>query len=170
MKIAILDDYQNVALTMADWSRVESKAEITVFTDHVGEPDAVVARLQPFDVVCVMRERTPLPRGVLERLPRLKVIASTGSGNASIDMQAAEEHHIQVTATGLEIDPTFETSQTDAQGGGSARPLRLKSSSQKNPSQYCDTALMRHTFRNECTEANFGGSLTRFCGRFLCGS
>jgi hypothetical protein len=52
MKIAILDDYQNVALTMADWSRVESEAEITVFTDHVGEPDAVVARLQPFDVVC----------------------------------------------------------------------------------------------------------------------
>jgi hypothetical protein len=50
MKIAILDDYQNVALTMADWSRVESKAEITVFNDDVGEPDAVVARLQPFDI------------------------------------------------------------------------------------------------------------------------
>ena len=80
MKVAILDDYQNVALTMADWSRVESKAEITVFTDHVGEPDAVVARLQPFDVVCVMRERTPLSRDVLERLPRLKMIASNGSG------------------------------------------------------------------------------------------
>jgi hypothetical protein len=99
MKIAILDDYQNVALTMADWSRVESGAEITVFTDHVGEPDAVVARPQPFDVVCVMRERTPLPRQVLERLPQLKMIASTGSGNASIDMQGAQERHIHVTAT-----------------------------------------------------------------------
>jgi phosphoglycerate dehydrogenase-like enzyme len=108
MKIAILDDYQNVALTMADWSRVESKAELTVFTDHVGEPDAVVARLQPFDVVCVMRERTPLPREVLERLPRLKMIASTGSGNASIDMQAAQEHHIHVTATGYRSKPTIE--------------------------------------------------------------
>ena len=108
MKIAILDDYQNVALTMADWSRVERKAEITVFTDHVAEPDAVVARLQPFDVVCVMRERTPLPRDVLERLPRLKMIASTGSRNASIDMQAAEERQIHVTATGYRSTPTVE--------------------------------------------------------------
>jgi hypothetical protein len=55
MKIAILDDHQNVALTMAGWSRIESKAELTEFTDHVAEPDPVVARLQPFDVVCVMR-------------------------------------------------------------------------------------------------------------------
>jgi phosphoglycerate dehydrogenase-like enzyme len=108
MKMAILDDYQNVALTMADWSRVESRAEITVFTDHVGEADAVVARLQPFDVVCVMRERTPLPRDVLERLPRLKMIASTGPGNASIDMQAAQERHIHVTATGYRSAPTIE--------------------------------------------------------------
>jgi phosphoglycerate dehydrogenase-like enzyme len=108
MKIAILDDYQNVALTMADWSGVESKAEITVFTDHVGQPDAVVARLQPFDVVCVMRERTPLPREVLERLPKLKLIASTGSGNASIDMAAAQERHIRVTATGYRSAPTIE--------------------------------------------------------------
>jgi phosphoglycerate dehydrogenase-like enzyme len=108
MKIAILDDYQNVALTMADWSRVESKAEITVFTDHVGEPDAVVARLQPFDVVCVMRERTPLSREVLERLPRLKMIASTGPGNASIDMQAVRERNIHVTATGYRSAPTIE--------------------------------------------------------------
>ena len=75
MKIAVLDDYPNVALTMADWSQVERRAEITVFTDHVGDPDAVVARLQPFDVVCVMRARTPLPGEVLERLPRLKIIA-----------------------------------------------------------------------------------------------
>jgi phosphoglycerate dehydrogenase-like enzyme len=108
MKMAILDDYQNVALTMADWSRVESKAEITVFTDHVGEPDAVVARLQPFDVVCVMRERTPLPREVLERLPRLKMVASTGSRNASIDVQTAQAHHIHVTATGYRSTPTIE--------------------------------------------------------------
>jgi len=79
-----------------------------VFTDHVGEPDAVVARLQPFDVVCVMRERTPLPREVLERLPRLKLIASTGPGNASIDMAAAQERHIRVTATGYRSTPTIE--------------------------------------------------------------
>jgi phosphoglycerate dehydrogenase-like enzyme len=108
MKVAILDDYQNVALTMADWSRVESKAEVTVFTDHVSDPDAVVVRLQPFDVLCVMRERTPLPRQILERLPRLKMIASTGPGNASIDQQAVRERNIHLTDTGYRSTPTIE--------------------------------------------------------------
>jgi phosphoglycerate dehydrogenase-like enzyme len=108
MKVAILDDYQNVALTMADWSRVESKAEVTVFTDHVSDPDAVVARLQPFDFLCVMRERTPLPRQILERLPRLKMIASTGPGNASIDQQAVRERNIHLTNTGYRSTPTIE--------------------------------------------------------------
>jgi phosphoglycerate dehydrogenase-like enzyme len=72
MKIAILDDYQDVALSMADWSAIERKAEITVFTDHVADQDELLARLEPFDVVCVMRERTPLTRGIIERLPRLR--------------------------------------------------------------------------------------------------
>src|SRR5262249_28673512 len=74
MKIAILDDYQNVALRMADWSALARRAEITVFNDHVSAIDDVVARLLPFDVVCVMRERTPLSRQVIERLPQLKLI------------------------------------------------------------------------------------------------
>ena len=87
MKIAILDDYQNVALDMADWSAVAHRAEITVFTDHLADPEAVIARLLPFDAICVMRERTPLLRAVLERLPQLKLIASTGSRNASIDVR-----------------------------------------------------------------------------------
>jgi len=108
MKVAILDDYQNVALEMADWSPVARRAEITVFSDHVADPDAVVERLLPFDVICVMRERTPLPRAVIGDLPRLKLIASTGSRNASIDMTAAEEHGIHVTATGYRSTPTIE--------------------------------------------------------------
>jgi phosphoglycerate dehydrogenase-like enzyme len=108
VKIAILDDYQNVALKSADWSRVASMADITVFTDHLGEPDDVVTRLHPFDVLCVMRERTPLPRAIIERLPRLKMIASTGPGNASIDEQAARERNIQVTHTGYRSTPTIE--------------------------------------------------------------
>src|SRR6516162_11119926 len=77
MKVAILDDYQNVALRMADWSSVASRAEITVFNEHVADPEAVIERLRPFDVICVMRERT------LERLPQLKLIASTARRNAS---------------------------------------------------------------------------------------
>src|SRR5437879_2984590 len=108
MKIAILDDYQNVALEMADWSVLSKRAEITVFNDHVSEPSALIERLLPFDVVCVMRERTPLPRNIIERLPNLKLIASTGTGNASIDVAAAGDQGIAVVYTGYRSDPTIE--------------------------------------------------------------
>src|SRR5260370_40989633 len=99
MQVAVLDDYQNVALRLADWSAVRRHAEITVFNDHLDNPAAVVDRLRPFDAGCVMRERTPLTREILEQLPRLKMIASTGPRNASIDTQAAAERGIPATAT-----------------------------------------------------------------------
>jgi len=108
MNVAILDDYQNVALRLADWSGVRRHAEITVFTDHVADPSAVVERLRPFDVVCVMRERTPLTREILQQLPNLKLIASTGPRNASIDSQTAADLGIAVTATGYDSTPTIE--------------------------------------------------------------
>ena len=108
MKIAVLDDYQNVALKLADWSVLTGRAEITTFSDHIADPAALIDRLLPFDVICVMRERTPLPREIIERLPRLKLIASTGPGNASIDMAAASERGISVTATGYRSTPTIE--------------------------------------------------------------
>ena len=108
LKIAVLDDYQNIALELADWSTLAGRAEITVFNDHIADPAAIIDRLLPFDVVSVMRERTPLPRDIIERLPRLKLIASTGPGNASIDMAAAAEHGVSVTATGYSSTPTIE--------------------------------------------------------------
>jgi phosphoglycerate dehydrogenase-like enzyme len=108
MRVAILDDYQNVALSMADWSDVAARADITVFTDHLADQDAVIERLAPFDVVCVMRERTPLPRTVLERLPRLKMIASTGPFNASIDVAAAKQRGVYVSTTGGYLESTVE--------------------------------------------------------------
>src|SRR5246127_5821832 len=108
MKVAILDDYQNVALRLADWSAVRRHAEIVVFNDHLVEPSAVIERLRPFDVVCVMRERTPLPREILQQLPNLKLIASTGPRNASIDTEAAADLGIAVTATGYDSTPTIE--------------------------------------------------------------
>jgi phosphoglycerate dehydrogenase-like enzyme len=108
IRIAVLDDYQGVALTSADWSRVTARADVTTFSDHVSDADELVARLTPFDVVFVMRERTPLPRAILERLPRLKMIASTGAANASIDMVAAEELGIHVTGTGGSVASTVE--------------------------------------------------------------
>src|SRR5712672_1399873 len=93
-KIAVLDDYQNVALESADWSVLRDRADIAVFQNHLADQAAVIQQLLPFDVVCVMRERTPLPRNVIERLPRLKLIASTGSRNAAIDVDAATERGI----------------------------------------------------------------------------
>src|SRR6266566_6824418 len=108
LKIAILDDYQNIAREMADWSSLEGRATVTVFNDHLADPDRVVERLLPFDVVCVIRERTPLPRAIIERLPRLKLIASTAFRNASIDIAAAAEHGVAVAHTGYDSSPTIE--------------------------------------------------------------
>jgi phosphoglycerate dehydrogenase-like enzyme len=108
LKIAVLDDYQNVALSMADWSTLDGRAAITVFNDHVADSDAVVARLQAFEIVCVMRERTPMTRAIIERLPNLRLIASTATGNASIDLAAAAEHGVQVVHTRYSSAPTVE--------------------------------------------------------------
>ena len=107
IRIAILDDYQNASLEMADWSPLAGRAAITVFNDHLSHCDQVVERLLPFDVVCVLRERTPLPRSVIERLSRLKRIASTGPRNAAIDMDAAAERGIVVTHTGYDSRSTI---------------------------------------------------------------
>jgi phosphoglycerate dehydrogenase-like enzyme len=100
MKIAVLDDYQNVALKSADWSAVQARAEVTVFHDHLHDPDALVARLKPFDAICVMRERTPLPASIIERLPNLKFIGSNAARNPSIDLKAATAQRIAVSSTG----------------------------------------------------------------------
>jgi phosphoglycerate dehydrogenase-like enzyme len=107
-KIAVLDDYQNVALESADWSVLGHRADITVFKDHLADPEAVIERLLPFDVICVMRERSPLPRAIIERLPNLKLIASTGAGNASIDVARAGDRGIAVVHTGYRSDPAIE--------------------------------------------------------------
>ncbi|MCV7321913.1 D-2-hydroxyacid dehydrogenase family protein [Mycolicibacterium confluentis] len=93
---------------MADWSPVAERAEITVFSDHVSDADELVRRLEPFDVVFVMRERTPLPAEILQRLPRLRMIASTGPFNASIDTEAAGRLGIHIGTTGGSASSTVE--------------------------------------------------------------
>jgi phosphoglycerate dehydrogenase-like enzyme len=120
-KIAVLDDYQGVALKMADWSGLANRAQVDVYSDHLADADAVVKRLHPYDIVCVMRERTPLQRAVIERLPNLKLIASTGPRNASIDLEAAAARGIKVVHTGYFGSPTVEL--TWALILGSARHL-----------------------------------------------
>ena len=108
VNIAILDDYQNVALKLADWSRLQGRSKVTVFNDHVSDPAALVERLKPFEVISVMRERTPLPRSIIEQLPNLKLIASNAPRNASIDVAAAKEHGIIVCGTGYSSTATVE--------------------------------------------------------------
>jgi phosphoglycerate dehydrogenase-like enzyme len=98
-RIAVLDDYQNVAASYADWDRLKERAEVTMFADHLADEDALVARLAPFDAVALMRERTPFPRRVLERLPNLKLITTSGMWNASVDLAACEERGIVVCGT-----------------------------------------------------------------------
>src|SRR5580692_9633124 len=94
INVAVLDDYQGVAMSIVDWSKVRDQADITVFNDHLPDQDAVAERLAPFDVVCIMRERTPMPGSLLNRLPKLRFIASTGTRNASIDLAVAAERGI----------------------------------------------------------------------------
>lgn len=108
IRIAVLDDYQNVALSMADWSVLPAGVTVTVFNDHLTDTPAIIERLQPFDVVCVMRERTPLTRAIIEHLPKLRLIASTARRNASVDVEAAEKRGIRVVHTGYSSTPTIE--------------------------------------------------------------
>ena len=105
-RCAILDDYQNVALSAADWSKVSGDLEIEVFNAHLGAADKVIAALQGFDIVCAMRERTAFPRGVIEKLPQLKLLITTGMRNASIDVAAAKARGIVVCGTPAVGSPT----------------------------------------------------------------
>ena len=105
-RVAILDDYQNVALTMADWSALPAGYDVTVFNDHVSEPEALVRRLADFEVVCIMRERTPFTRAVFAGLPKLKLLVTTGGRNLSVDVAAAAEHGVTMCGTRGTTPPT----------------------------------------------------------------
>jgi len=100
MRVAILDDYQQVALASADWSAVRELAEIHVFAQHIGRTEALVSALEPYDVVVAMRERTPFDAERLNQLPRLRLLVTTGMSNASIDLDAAAARGITVCGTG----------------------------------------------------------------------
>ncbi|MBJ3776457.1 D-2-hydroxyacid dehydrogenase family protein [Acuticoccus mangrovi] len=98
-KIAVLDDYLGIALSLADWSAVEARADVTVFDRHLGSTEEQVAALQDYDAICVIRERTPLPRAYIEGLPKLSLIAMTGRRNRTLDLQAAADNGVAVSAT-----------------------------------------------------------------------
>jgi phosphoglycerate dehydrogenase-like enzyme len=106
VRCAILDDYQNVALGSADWSTVKGDLDIKVFDAHLGGADKVIAALQDFEIVVAMRERTGFPRAVIEALPKLKLLITTGMRNASIDTEAAKARGVMVCGTGSFGRPT----------------------------------------------------------------
>jgi phosphoglycerate dehydrogenase-like enzyme len=108
VRVAVLDDYQKVALKMADWSILPSDTQVQVFRDHLSDEKAVAERLQDFEIAVAMRERTPFPRTVLQRLPKLKLLITTGMRNASIDVAAARDLGVTVCGTGGLPYPTAE--------------------------------------------------------------
>ena len=104
-RVAVLDDYQDVATTMAQWP---DGLDVVAFTDHVADEDTLVERLQGFEIVVAMRERTALPRSVLERLPALRLLVTTGPRNAVIDIAAAHDLGVVVSGTFGIISNTVE--------------------------------------------------------------
>lgn len=108
MQVAILDDYQGVALGMADWRSLDPRAQIQAFADHIEDLDTLAKRLHVFDAIVLMRERTPVPRALFERLPNLRLLVTAGMRNASIDLAAATERRVQVCGTDMLPYPTAE--------------------------------------------------------------
>jgi phosphoglycerate dehydrogenase-like enzyme len=100
MRVAILDDYQQVSLASADWSAVRSLGQIDVFAQHIERTEALVSALEPYDVVVAMRERTAFDAERLGQLPRLKLLVTTGMGNAAIDLAACAARGVTVCGTG----------------------------------------------------------------------
>lgn len=108
VRIAVLDDYQGIALSRGGWERLPADSQIEAFRDHLADETALARRLEPFDVVVAMRERTAFPRSLLELLPNLRLLVTTGMRNASFDMQAAKERGVLVCGTGGQPTPTAE--------------------------------------------------------------
>lgn len=108
LRVALVDDYQDVALASADWRRLDGKASVEAFHDHLGDEAALAERLQPFEVVMALRERTPFRRSLLERLPKLRLLCTAGMRNAAIDMDAAKERGVLVCGTGGGSRSTME--------------------------------------------------------------
>jgi phosphoglycerate dehydrogenase-like enzyme len=106
LRCAILDDYLNLSLKLADWSKIEDRVDITVFNQPFASGDAAVSALKDFEIILAMRERTPFPRAIFEQLPKLKLLITSGMRNAAIDMAAAKDKAVVVCGTNWPRDPT----------------------------------------------------------------
>ncbi|MDP6558901.1 MAG: D-2-hydroxyacid dehydrogenase family protein [Candidatus Binatia bacterium] len=108
MRLAILDDYQKATLVSADWSAVVGDVDIQVFQDHIADEGGISERLKDFEIICAMRERTPFPRSLFERLPNLKLLVTSGMRNRGIDLGAAKDRGVTVCGTPSTGEPTAE--------------------------------------------------------------
>jgi D-3-phosphoglycerate dehydrogenase len=106
LRCAILDDYIDISLKVADWSKVEDRVDITVFREPFASPEATIAALKDFEIICAMRERTRFPRTTLEALPNLKLLITSGMRNNSIDMAAIKDKKVVLCGTNWPRDPT----------------------------------------------------------------
>src|SRR5439155_15460068 len=106
LRCAILDDYLNVALSVADWSKVSDRVDVTVFNQPFPTAEAAAGALKHFEIICAMRERTPFPRAMFASLPNLKLLITSGMRNAAIDMEAAKDHKVTLCGTQWGRDPT----------------------------------------------------------------
>jgi phosphoglycerate dehydrogenase-like enzyme len=106
LRCAILDDYLNLALSVADWSEVSDRVDVTVFNQPFSSSEAAAGALKDFEIICAMRERTPFPRALFAALPKLKLLITSGMRNAAIDMEAAKDHKVVLCGTQWSRDPT----------------------------------------------------------------
>jgi phosphoglycerate dehydrogenase-like enzyme len=106
LRCAILDDYFNLALNVADWSKISDRVDVTVFTHPFASEQAAAAALGDFEIICAMRERTAFPNSLFEALPKLKLLLTSGMRNAAIDMEAAKARNVVVCGTQYSRDPT----------------------------------------------------------------
>lgn len=100
MQCLILDDYQNVALSLAGWQALAPQVECRALTEHISDEDQLVAQLQDAEIVVIMRERTPFSASLFARLPKLRLLITSGMRNASVDLTAARENGVTVCGTG----------------------------------------------------------------------
>ena len=106
LRCAILDDYMDLTLRMADWSKISDRVDVKVFTEPFASTEAAASALADFEIVCAMRERTPFPRALFAALPKLKLLITSGMRNAAFDLEAAKDHHVVVCGTQWGRDPT----------------------------------------------------------------
>ena len=107
-KVAVLDDYQSVARSYANWAALDGRVDVTFFHDTPADADSMAHRLAPFDIICTMRERTPFPPALVQRLPKLKLLLTTGQQNRSFDLAALQERNVTVCGTPSTADTTSE--------------------------------------------------------------